>query len=134
MSDLRKWAQAALTRAARQMAQVAIAMLPAAAMVTEVDWIAVAYTALCAGIASILMSVVHLPEAVGQSNNFASATFWRAVRTMAATAAGLIPAGVMITDIDWRHLAGVVAFAGILCVLTAIMTDLPEAEGEADLK
>lgn len=133
MNDLRKWGQAALTRAARQMAQVALAMLPAAAVVTEIDWITVAGTALCAGVASILMSVVVLPEAVGESTSFLSATFWRTIRTMAATAAGLIPAGVIITDIDWIHLVGVVLFAGILCILTAIMTDLPEAEGEDKL-
>lgn len=134
MSDLRKWAQAALTRAARTMAQVALGMLPTAAMVTEVNWIVVIQTALCAGLASILMSVVRLPEAVGESTSFAAAVFWRTVRTMAQAAVGLIPAGVMITAVDWKNVVLTVALVGIICVLNAIMTDLPEAEGEAELK
>ena len=128
MSEMRKWAQAALCRAGRTMAQVALAMLPTAAMVTEIDWIVVAYTALCAGVASILMSVVRLPEAVGESSSFAGAVFWRTVRTMAQAAVGMIPAGVMITQIDWGQIILTVALSGIICVLTAIATDLPESE------
>lgn len=128
MSDMRKWAQAALCRSGRTMAQVALSMLPTAAMVTEVNWIVVAYTALCAGVASLLMSVARLPEAVGESSSFAAAVFWRTVRTMAQAAVGMIPAGAMITQVDWRQIVLTVALSGIICILTAIATDLPEAE------
>lgn len=128
MSEMRIWASAALTRAARTMAQVALSMLPTAAMVTEVDWIVVAYTALAAGVVSILMSVVRLPEAVGESNTFIGAVFWRTIRTMAQAAVALIPSGVMITSVDWQHIALTVALSGVICILTAIATDLPEAE------
>ncbi len=44
------------------MAQTGIAMLPAAAAITEVDWVAVASTAALAGVASVLTSVAGLPE------------------------------------------------------------------------
>lgn len=60
--DTKKWGKAALVRAGKTMAQSALAMLPAAAMITEVDWKVVLGTAALAGISSILTSVVGIPE------------------------------------------------------------------------
>lgn len=57
-----QWARAAVRRAARTMAQTAVAMLPVAATITAVDWHTVIGTALLAGVASILTSVAGLPE------------------------------------------------------------------------
>ena len=55
--------KAAGVRALRTVAQTAVAMIPAAAMITEVDWLAVLYTSALAGIASILTSIATgLPE------------------------------------------------------------------------
>lgn len=64
MSNLsnRKWWQAALIRAVRTTAQSAVAMIPVAVSVTEVDWLTVAGTACLAGIVSILSSLAGLPE------------------------------------------------------------------------
>lgn len=56
------WMKAAGIRAVKTMAQTALAMLPAAATIQQVDWIVVAGTASLAGIASILTSLVGLPE------------------------------------------------------------------------
>lgn len=53
MRDWKRWAKAAGVRAVKTMAQTAAAMLPAAAMITEVDWKAVVGTAALAGVASI---------------------------------------------------------------------------------
>ncbi len=58
----RKWIKAAGIRAAKTMAQTAVAMLPAAATITAVDWQTVAGTAALAGVASILTSLAGLPE------------------------------------------------------------------------
>lgn len=44
------------------MAQTAVAMLPAAATITAVDWRTVAGTAALAGVASLLTSLKGLPE------------------------------------------------------------------------
>ena len=44
------------------MAQTAVAMLPAAATITAVDWRTVIGTALLAGVVSILTSLAGLPE------------------------------------------------------------------------
>lgn len=63
MSDkTKRWIKAAGVRAVKTMAQSAIAMLPAAATITEVDWKVVIGTAALAGIASILTSLKGLPE------------------------------------------------------------------------
>lgn len=56
------WARAAGIRAVKTMAQTAVAMLPAAATITAVDWKTVVGTAALAGVASILTSIKGLPE------------------------------------------------------------------------
>ena len=56
------WLKAAGIRAGKTMAQTALAMLPVAASVAAVDWMAVLGTAALAGIASLLTSVAGLPE------------------------------------------------------------------------
>ena len=58
----KEWCKAAAVRAVKTMAQTGIAMLPVAAAITEVDWVAVASTAALAGVASVLTSVAGLPE------------------------------------------------------------------------
>lgn len=61
-TDTIKWAKAAAVRAVKTTAQSAVALIPAAAMITQVDWATVAGTALLAGIVSMLTSVAGLPE------------------------------------------------------------------------
>ncbi|WP_276855454.1 holin [Enterocloster lavalensis] len=66
MSDkTKKWIKAAGVRAAKTMAQTAVAMLPVAATITAVDWQTVAGTAALAGVVSILTSLAGLPELDG---------------------------------------------------------------------
>lgn len=63
MSDkTKKWLKAAGIRAVKTMAQTAVALLPAAATIAQVDWITVAGTAALAGAASVLTSLAGLPE------------------------------------------------------------------------
>ncbi len=52
----------------------------------------------------------------------------RAVRTMAQTAAAMIPAMVTIQEVDWLTILGTAALAGVGSVLTSIATGLPECE------
>jgi hypothetical protein len=56
------WIKAAAVRAVKTVAQTAVALIPAAAMITDVDWVTVVGTALLAGVLSILTSVAGLPE------------------------------------------------------------------------
>ena len=58
----KKWLRAAGIRAVKTVAQSALAMLPAAATITAVDWKVVIGTAALAGVASMLTSVAGLPE------------------------------------------------------------------------
>lgn len=58
----KKWLKAAAVRAVKTVAQTAVALLPAAATITEVDWAVVLGTAALAGVASLLTSVAGLPE------------------------------------------------------------------------
>ena len=58
----KRWIKAAGVRAIKTMAQTAVALLPAAATITHVDWTVVIGTAALAGVASVLMSLAGLPE------------------------------------------------------------------------
>ena len=60
------WMKAAGIRALKTFAQAAVAMLPAAAMITAVDWSVVIGTAALAAVASLLTSIAGLPEIKGE--------------------------------------------------------------------
>ena len=57
-----KWLKAAGIRAVKTMAQTALAIIPVAATIQQVDWLTVLGTAALAGVVSILTSVAGLPE------------------------------------------------------------------------
>lgn len=58
----KKWWKAALVRAVKTVAQAAVAMIPAAMTITQVDWLTVLGTAALAGLVSLLTSLAGLPE------------------------------------------------------------------------
>lgn len=58
----KEWIKAAGIRAVKTTAQTAVAMLPVAATITEVNWLMVVGTAALAGITSVLTSLAGLPE------------------------------------------------------------------------
>lgn len=58
----KKWLKAALIRAAKTMAQTAVAVIPVTAIIWEIDWIAILSSAALAGVLSLLTSVAGLPE------------------------------------------------------------------------
>lgn len=58
----RKWARAALIRAAKTMAQTAVATIGASAVLSAVDWPVVLSASVLAGVLSVLTSVAGLPE------------------------------------------------------------------------
>lgn len=58
----KKWWKAAGVRAVKTVAETAVALIPAAATITAVDWKTVIGTAALAGVTSLLMSLKGLPE------------------------------------------------------------------------
>lgn len=61
--------------------------------------------------------------------------FWkaagvRAIRTVCQSALALIPAAVMITQVDWKTVIGTAALAGVVSMLTSIASGLPEVKEE----
>lgn len=65
MKNFKVWFKAAGIRAAKTMAQTAVALLPASATIAQVDWKVVVGTAALAGVASVLTSLAGLPEVTG---------------------------------------------------------------------
>ncbi len=59
----KKWLKAAGVRAVKTVAQTAVALIPAAVTITQVDWKVVAGTAALSGITSLLTSLAGIPEA-----------------------------------------------------------------------
>lgn len=65
--------------------------------------------------------------------NFIRAAAIRAVRTIAQTAVAMIGTTALLEEVNWMAVLSASVLAGILSVLTSIITDLPEAPkgGEA---
>lgn len=57
-----EWWNAAGIRALKTVAQTALAIIPAAVSIGDVDWLTVAGTAALAGVLSLLTSLAGLPE------------------------------------------------------------------------
>jgi hypothetical protein len=58
----KKWWKCAGIRALKTVAQSALASIPAAVTIAEVDWLTVAGIAALAGVISLLTSLAGLPE------------------------------------------------------------------------
>ena len=65
MSNWKKWIKAAGVRAIKTVAQTAVATIGTAAVMGEVNWVAVGSAAVLAGCLSLLTSVAGLPEVSG---------------------------------------------------------------------
>jgi hypothetical protein len=68
-NNFSNWAKAAGIRAAKTIAQTAVAMIGTGAMLDEVNWPMVGSAALLAGILSLLTSVAGLPECTDCNSN-----------------------------------------------------------------
>ena len=62
MKNFRKWIRAAGVRAVKTVAQTAVGVIGASALISEVNWVTVASAAALAGVLSLLTSVAGLPE------------------------------------------------------------------------
>lgn len=62
MKSFKKWIKAAGIRAVKTVAQTAVGIIGASAIISEVDWKVVLSASLLAGITSLLTSIAGLPE------------------------------------------------------------------------
>ncbi len=62
MKSFKKWIKAASVRAIKTVAQTAVGIIGASAIISEVDWKVVLSASLLAGITSLLTSIAGLPE------------------------------------------------------------------------
>lgn len=60
--NFKKWIKAAGVRAIKTVAQTAAATIGTSAVISEVNWVAVASASVLAGVLSLLTSVAGLPE------------------------------------------------------------------------
>ena len=62
------------------------------------------------------------------NKQFWKASTIRAIRTIAQTAVSLIGTAVVMSDVNWSVVVSASILSGILSILTAIATGLPEVE------
>ncbi len=62
MKNWKKWWKAAGIRAVKTVAQTAVGVIGASAMITDVNWLTVVSSAALAGVVSLLTSIGGLPE------------------------------------------------------------------------
>lgn len=63
-----------------------------------------------------------------KKKKFWQATAIRAIKTICQTAIATIGTGKLVSEIDWKVVVSASIVAGILSVLTSIVTGLPEVE------
>lgn len=59
--------------------------------------------------------------------DFVKAAIIRAVRTIAQTAIAVIGTSAVLEEVNWWAVLSASVLAGILSILTSVVTDLPEA-------
>lgn len=66
-------------------------------------------------------------------SEFMKATLIRAVRTICQTAVATIGTATVLSDVDWRLVISASILAGIVSILTSIITGLPEVQSAEEL-
>ena len=61
-----------------------------------------------------------------QLREFIKASLIRALRTVAQTAVATIGTSALISEVNWLMVASASALAGVLAIMTAVATGLPE--------
>lgn len=131
MTFTKEWVKAALIRAVKTFAQAAVGLIPAAAMLSSVDWLTVLGTAALAAVLSIFTSFAGLPEVDGEIYGFWKAAGFRALKTIFQTALSMIPAAINIVEVQWLTVASTSLLAGLVSFLMSVANIYVPEKGES---
>ncbi len=124
------WAKAAGIRAIKTVAQTMVANISLAAVVSPDDWMVALSASILAGIASLAMSLVGLPEEkddTGSARSWVKAALIRSVKTIGQSVASSLAAFTLLSEVYWPTVLAAALVAGALSILTSI-GGVPEAK------
>lgn len=126
------WAKAAGVRALKTVAQTMIANIGVTAAMSTGDWMFALSASAMAGIVSLAMSLVGLPEETaeqGGTRSWINAALIRSVKTIGQSVASSLAAFTLLSEVHWPSVAAAALIAGALSILTSI-AGLPETGEE----
>lgn len=121
------WWRAALVRAGRTAAVIAVPYLPAVAL-SNVSWWGLLSAVVLGFVLSILTSLAGLSEATGARVNYWFALFERAVKTFSQALVAGVGTAIFVTDVDWLSILSLAATSTLGTLLLAVISDLPETD------
>ena len=125
----KEWWSAMGIRVLKTFAQAIVGLIPVAASVAEVDWLAVLYSAALAAVLAFFTAFAGLPEVDGKVYPLWRVLLTRAAKTIAQTALGMIPAAATIVTVDWKAVLSAALVAGFVSVLMTLSNfAVPERE------
>lgn len=119
------WWKAAAVRGLRTALVVAVPYVPIS-FLGEVPYLTIASAAALAFIASLLTSVVDIPEAQGQDQTWYFAIISRISKTVAQAVVAGFGTAILIQGVDWSSIGQLALTAGFGSLLLAVLKTLPE--------
>lgn len=123
-----EWWKAALKRAGRTAAQIAIPYFVSAQVFSEVPYLALlSATVLGFGVSLLTSVVAELPEVAGVGEPWWYSALSRFGKTFGQAILAGIGAAVFVQDVDWATILQLSTFAAITSGLMSLVGTLPEA-------
>lgn len=125
----KSWWKGALERAGSQAAEAILPLIIAGALLDTELWPAALGVGIGGAIASLLFSIVSLPEHAGKVRSRFEAIAYRLLRTAAAATLAVIGTNELnIFDFDWSTAASTVATVTAIAFLKMVAKQPQEAE------
>ncbi len=123
------WLKSAGVRAVKTVAQTLIANIGVTAAMSWGDWQTALSASAMAGIVSLAMSFVSLPEAdaeTGTGRTWFKSALIRCLRTFGQSVASNLAAFTLLSEVNWGSVLSAALIAGALSLVTSV-AGLPEA-------
>lgn len=122
------WWKAALKRAGRTAAQIAVPYFVSAQVFVDVPYLALASaTVLGFGVSLVTSVVAELPEVAGVGEPWWYSALSRFLKTFGQALLAGIGTAAFIGDVDWESILQLSTFAALVSVLMSLVGTLPEA-------